>query len=218
MLTTLKGYVRTLLRDCFVWDLIQRKIDGWKIYYWEKNGKLGPPPHAVKRRILSSFAEKYGANTLIETGTFLGDMVYAMRSMFQTIYSIELSVDLVKKAKRRFRSYPHIQILAGDSGKILPQILAKVRTPCLFWLDGHYSGGITAMGETECPIINELTSILEHNTSSHIILIDDARCFDGTSGYPTLDELQNLVINHGSKYEITAADDVIRICPVAKYM
>ena len=33
------------------------------------------------------------------------------------------------------------------------------KTPAIFWLDGHYSAGITAMGEQATPIFKELTHI-----------------------------------------------------------
>jgi hypothetical protein len=35
----------------------------------------GPAPHPVKQRNINRYASKYGLRTLIETGTFYGDMV-----------------------------------------------------------------------------------------------------------------------------------------------
>ena len=37
-----------------------------------------------------------------------------------------------------------ISIIQGDSGKILNSITNKLKKPAIFWLDGHYSSGITA--------------------------------------------------------------------------
>lgn len=39
----------------------------------------------------------------IETGTYLGDMVWAMKDVFKQIYSIKLSDDLYKKAVKKFK-------------------------------------------------------------------------------------------------------------------
>jgi hypothetical protein len=213
MLKTAKSYARNLLKDTLVWDSIQRVRDGRLAKSWERRGKPSPPPHVVKRRILSSYAAMYGTRTLVETGTYLGDMIYAMRDKFREIYSIELSNDLAKKARRRFQVYGYIQILAGDSGELLPQILGNLCAPCLFWLDGHYSGGITARGQGNSPIMEEVAAILGHTIKTHVLLIDDARCFDGTDGYPTMSELRELFQKAGPEYEVSVADDVIRIYP-----
>jgi hypothetical protein len=217
MLRTLKTYTRRLLQDSSIWEVIQHVTDGWKVRSWEKEGKPNPPPHAIKKQILATYVAKYGTDTLIETGTYLGDMIYAMRGNFQQIYSIELSEDLADKAMRRFRPYEHIKIIAGDSGDILPKILGNISAPCSFWLDGHYSGGITAKGRADTPISKEVTAILDHKIKTHIILIDDARCFDGTDGYPTIVELRELVRKNGPGYNLLVEDDVIRIIPKASF-
>lgn len=149
----------------------------------------------------------------IETGTFLGTMDYSVRNMFRAIYSIELGVDLSKRARSRLRFYPHIQIVQGDSGKLLPQIMKNISERCLFWLDGHYSEGMTAKGSLETPIVEELETIFEHGVKDHVILIDDARCFDGTHDYPTLEQVRELVARHRPDYVFSVADDVIRIHP-----
>ena len=106
----------------------------------------------------------------------------------------------------------HITILHGDSGEVLEQVLARINKPCLFWLDGHYSGGVTAKGSLETPIQKELTHIFNHpQAHNHIILIDDARLFTGQDDYPALQFLQDLTISAGfDVYEVK--DDIIRIC------
>src|ERR1019366_8036945 len=119
-------------------------------------------PQIIKQRMVARYASAFGIHTLIETGTFYGDMVHAMRRRFRRIVSIELSQDLFNKAKLRFRTHPHVELLQGDSGDLLPSVLAKVSEPCLFWLDGHYSEGDTAKGEMETPILRELNTILCH--------------------------------------------------------
>ena len=56
--------------------------------------------------------------------------------------------------------YQHVYILQGDSTHVLSAILGKISQPCLFWLDAHCSGGQTARGELETPIMWELSCIL----------------------------------------------------------
>ena len=98
----------------------------------------------------------------------------------------------------------------GDSIDVLPEILAKIEQPCLFWLDAHYSGGVTAKGKKETPILQEIQYILNHDIDRHIILIDDARCFNGQNDYPTIQELKNIILSHLPDWLFEIDNDVIR--------
>lgn len=214
MRISLKAYLRAILLDSFVWDFLRGVKAKRQVAAWERNGRRVPPPHLMKQRILSAYASAFLPRILIESGTCVGDMVYAMRDRFQRILSVELNEDLYKRARCRFRSYPHIEILQGDSGEVIPRILSTVSEPCLFWLDGHYSGGgVTPKGDTETPVMKEMKAILDHAVKEHLILIDDARNFDGTHDYPTLQELRSLVSANGTDYEFSVLHDLIRIHP-----
>lgn len=177
---------------------------------WEARGRPAPPPHPVKEAALREYARRFSLRVLVESGTYLGDMVYALRDCCTRIISVELSADLVPHLRRYFRSYPHVEIVQGDSGKVMPKILAALDEPALFWLDGHYSHGITARGEEETPVIRELQAIFAHPLN-HCILIDDARSFGRYSGYPTLEEVRALVERARPGWVVEVEDDVIRI-------
>jgi hypothetical protein len=158
---------------------------------WNAAGRPAPPPHLIKQGIVREFAKKYDIPVLVETGTYMGDMVYAMRNLFSRIYSIELSVDLHQQVQERFSRQNHIVLLQGDSGEVLAGLLPQIDQPCLFWLDGHYSAGFTAKGNLDTPIEKELAHIANHPLKqSHIILIDDARCFTGEGDYPGMETLK----------------------------
>ena len=83
----------------------------------------------------------------------------------------------------------------GDSGEILPELLNNINEPILFWLDGHYSAGNTSKGSLNTPIIKELVTIFQHPIKQHIILIDDARLFNGADDYPTSVEVSTIAEN-----------------------
>jgi hypothetical protein len=137
-------------------------------------------------------------------------MVQGMLNVFEKIYSIELSHELYQSAKIKFKKYPHVHLYEGDSSEKLHEIVNILDESTLFWLDGHYSGGITAKGEKETPILDELKIILSSkNSHSHIILIDDARCF-GKGDYPSIDEIKKISSVYGFK-NITVESDIIRI-------
>ncbi len=180
------------------------------IQRWQKRGMPLPAPHVVKQATIAKYQQKYQLSTLIETGTYLGDMVDAKKDKFKEIVSIELSPDLAKMAQKRFQNQPHISIVSGDSATSLKEITANLNNPALFWLDGHYSGGITAKGGTDCPIFGELDAIFSHN-QNHIILIDDARYFIGEGDYPSIEGLSAYVTKFDTRYRIATENDVITV-------
>ncbi len=176
---------------------------------WKATGKQLPTPHEIKQVIIENYQRASGYKTLIETGTYMGDMVAAQKNNFDTIYSIELSKQFWQRASIRFKKYPHIKIVYGDSGKVLYHLTKDLTTPAIFWLDGHYSAGHTAKGEKECPILEEIDAITKNAAFKHILLIDDARLFTGNNDYPTLNYLTNYLKSKHSGYEIAVKDDVI---------
>lgn len=168
-----------------------------------------PPPHAYKVSVVQGYARQFGLLALVETGTYLGEMVEASRKNFQRIWSVELDDALYEAASERFRSYPHITIAHGDSSQILPDIVRNEAGPILFWLDGHWSGGITARGSRDTPIVAELATILDRPGESDVILIDDAREF-GQGDYPTIETLAKMITAKRTSWHFEVRDDIIR--------
>jgi hypothetical protein len=93
----------------------------------------------------------------------------------------------------------------------LPIVLEHANKPCLFWLDAHWSGGITVKGTTNTPIEKELYHILRHHVRDHVILVDDAHCFTGQDGYPTLQELRDLVGSTSAYASFQVRNDIIAV-------
>jgi hypothetical protein len=139
-------------------------------------------------------------------------MLAAMVPHFDRLYSVELSEMLHRRAIERFRMEPSVRLRQGDSGQVVREILQDLHQPALFWLDAHYSGGLTARGSVDSPIIAELEAVLDHGPA-HVVLVDDARMFDGTGGYPTLESLRALVAARRPDYQLAVAQDVIRLTP-----
>ncbi len=180
---------------------------------WVKQGRPVPPPHIVKQRTIRSFAEKYELKILIETGTYNGDMVEAMKGYFNQIYSIELSEDLYEEAKNRFDGMENVRIIHGDSGVELGKLAGMIEEPALFWLDGHYSAGVGARGDKDTPIYEELTHIFNANHNKNVIIIDDARCFGNNPAYPSIKELSDFIETNRPDTNIEVKGDSIRITP-----
>ena len=148
-----------------------------------------PPPNSYKQAVVTEKGKPY--NTLVETGTYNGDMVWAQRDKFSVIHSIELSRELYGRSRKRFLDMRHINLYLGHSPDILKEILVGLE-PSLFWLDAHYSGGNTALGDTPCPLLEELDVILDSGVN-HALLIDDARCFGTLKGFPSLQQIEDKI-------------------------
>jgi hypothetical protein len=203
--------IKTILKRSPLYGLLRAARQRREIRVWEAGGRRGVPPPLFKRRILAEHADSKDLPTFVETGTYLGDTVQFVEAKFDRVVTIELNLDLYNRATRRFAGSSNVTVLHGDSGAVLPEVLATIDTPALFWLDGHYSEGITARGGSDTPILRELAAILAHPVTGHVVLIDDARCFDGRGDYPELAELEAFVKNRASAYTLSVRDDVIRL-------
>ena len=163
---------------------------------WLARGKTGQPPHMVKQLAVQEYAKRFGTRVMVETGTYLGDMIDAVKGGFDRVYSIELGDELYERARRRFGNDPRVTILHGDSGEKILEILPTLTQPTLFWLDAHYTAGLGVSGRAalDTPVLAELSHIFTHPLAlQHVILIDDAHEFTGNNDYPPLHEVEALV-------------------------
>jgi hypothetical protein len=172
----------------------------------------------TKRTIIDQYRIMFSCKNFVETGTFLGDTTWFFRNMFDRLYSIELSHDLAVRAKKRFQDCTNVEIVEGNSGVVLKDLIARLAPPVLYWLDGHYSSEffhqgeyfITAKGDKHTPIQQELDVILNSGKPS-VILIDDARLFNGENDYPTLASLERKIAGLCSEYKFFVKSDVIHV-------
>lgn len=201
------GRRRDHFRETRLFDLYKRFSALGEFLWWKLRGSPGPKvPHFVKQRTVRQYARQFKVQVLVETGTNFGQMITATQDLFRDLYSIELDEWRYQLAQRKFGG-PQVHPLLGDSGQVLPELIQKISEPCLFWLDGHD-------GDVSAPIRTELDAILRHSVPGHVVLIDDARWFDGRGDYPTVDELRAWAARRypgGATLEVR--DDIIRIHP-----
>ena len=165
----------------------QRSIADWK-----KRGFLENSPQLVKENVFLKYGIKNAA--WIETGTYLGTTTKYLSNLFPHVYSIEPEPMLYASACKRFEG-KNVTLFNEVSENVFPSLLPKLTGNINFWLDGHYSAGITFKGVKDCPVEDELSAI-ENNFSNFdklSILIDDVRCFLPSnvdySDYPSIDYL-----------------------------
>jgi hypothetical protein len=181
-------------------------------WYWKLRGEPVRSPHLVKQLTVRGYGRQFGLKTLIETGTYYGEMVSAVKNDFDTIYSIEYDAELAKAATTRFARLPHIHILQGDSQVALPELLRSVTQPCLFWLDAGYWGWDQLRRDPE-RLSLEVEAILGHAVKEHVILMDDARCLNGQKGAITVEELKTRVRGKYPGRTTELKHDIVRITP-----
>ena len=178
-------------------------------WYWILRGRPQRSPHLLKQRVVRAYGEKYGLKTLVETGTYYGEMVAAMQSRFERIYSIEFVPELAERATKKFARYPHIRILCGDSRVELPKVLALLSAPALFWLDAGYYGWVGKQGDQQ-RLSAELEMILSH-PFRHIILLDDARGLTGRDGIPSVGDVKAYVERKFPTRQVEVEYDIMRV-------
>jgi hypothetical protein len=173
---------------------------------WMRRGCIGHAPQFVKQNILMKYCVP--AAPWVETGTYLGTTTRFLAARSPKVHSIEPAPALYQDAAKRFRG-SNVVMHHGTSEEILPRLLADVHGSVNFWLDGHYSAGLTYKSSEESPLLDELAAIRAN--LSHMgdvaIFIDDIRCCipiadQREGGYPALDELVAWARDNGFAWRI----------------
>jgi len=122
----------------------------------------------------------------IESGSYVGDTIGNIKSLFKQIISIEITEKYYDYCKRKFVNNKNIEIIKGDSLLVLPELIDKYQDKkMLFFLDGHYSAGDTGKNDMDVPLIEELKIINEKYNNYVLIIVDDADLFDTHDIYLT---------------------------------
>ena len=174
----------------------------------------GIPTDSFKVGVIREYTINSGIRYFIETGTYRGKTTEAVHDLFTRLHTIELDPYLHRISTCHLKQYPNITCHKGDSAEVLNQILQGIDDPVLYWLDAHYSRGITEKGIDFTPIVRELEVISKHRFfKQSIILIDDARDFTGREDYPTIPALHEWIQKRWPECSFAVKEDIIRICP-----
>ncbi len=204
MIKTLKRKINRniwYIRSSFLIQKTKRYLDPTRGFHIDKIDKI----LAAKKL--------FGINVFIETGTYLGVTTNYVQSFFSKVYSIELSETLSSEARHHFRGKKHISILQGDSGLLLEDLVKNNIEKKLFWLDAHYSAGITASSANfgDTPISKEIEEILKYWVPESVVLIDDASLFIGKNNYPTIADVTSFVASHNLGLKVFVDKGIIHI-------
>jgi hypothetical protein len=159
-----------------------------EMHRWKARNYADFAPQKVKQFVLERYGVKNGV--WVETGTYFGVTTKFLSERYPMVYSIEPSLDLYQIAEKNFQG-TNVELFNDVSENVLPKLLLNLVGPINFWLDGHFSEGVTYKGLKNCPIEEELNAISDNleQYENISIFIDDARCFlpSENNDYPSLD-------------------------------
>lgn len=173
---------------------------------WDRLGRPGWPPHEVKARVVLDYAKRYGLRTLVETGTYAGDMLMSVAHCFDHIYSIEINADMCRENVERFSGMTNLEIICGDSPEILRSRVKDflLDGPALFWLDAH--------SPDECALMRELEALLSMELGKSAVLADDMRLMTYTTAkWPDVNDVLDIVTDLRPGWNAVIEDDVLRV-------
>lgn len=162
--------------------------------------------------------DKY-SEVFVETGTLNGaGIVRALNSGYNKVISIELDENFYKVAKESFTLVPNVEVVHGDSGLVLGEVIENINEKITFFLDGHYSGHGTACGIHEYPLLPELNHIKNHSIKDHVIMIDDLRLWKNYDKELNLENVMTFIKTINEKYEFYTIEghieDDVLVCIV----
>lgn len=187
---------------------------GREVLEWVINGHPAPPPHYVKVLNLCHIVSVGNYKRFIETGTLGGATSKIIAQMPGVrVDTIEISEAMWQSARQNLSELSNVDFHLGDSTTVLPEILATLQEPALFWLDAHHSGGQTGRGAKATPISDEISAIKKHSVSGHALLIDDMRSFTGRNDYPSSEEVVTIFKEIWPEYSVEIRDDLMFVLP-----
>ncbi len=156
----------------------------------------------------------------VETGTFRGVTARGLAGVFPSVITIELSEELHRTATRSLADVPQVQLVQGHSVERLREV-QDPSVATLYFLDGHWSGGMTDGVDDQCPVIEELTTIGQSHPNDCFI-IDDARLFTSApppphkvDQWPTILEVFDVIRERHPDHFVTILDDQVIAVPAA---
>lgn len=173
---------------------------------WSKRGFAPPSPHFIKLNVL--LRNGLDGAVWVETGTHTGTTTRVLSTVAKHVYSIEPEPTFFSRAAKMFANVSNVTIVRGLSEEIFPDLLPTLKGDVCFWLDGHYSGGVTFKGPQDTPIMDELAAIERNsgNMNRVVVMVDDMHCFGSKdpewASYPSVNFLVDWARKSGMTWHI----------------
>jgi len=176
----------------------------------------------VPQNLVVRLTKEFNIATFVETGTHKGNTAVWASEIFPKVITIEASELWYQKTSERLAPLSNIAARLGASAEVLPEVIAGLNAPALFWLDAHWSGRQTAGADSQCPLLGEIAAI-NASALDHFILIDDARLFlsppeppHDVDQWPEIGAILAALNATRPKYTVVFEDAIIAVPPAAR--
>lgn len=167
---------------------------------------LANPHSYMKFLMIDRVRRATGSRTFVETGTYLGGTAFRCSRVFERVYTIELDAAIAARARLNLASRSNVQLIEGDAIRELRTLLERgnLRNAVIF-LDGHFSGGETALGDAPEPAVDAVELLGKHRDRIGGVIVDDFRTFGTEPGTPAKSQLIASIEKHLPHPEFTLA-------------
>lgn len=136
---------------------------------------MGIITYANTAKLIEKLKNDFSINLVIETGTDKGVGTFFLAERFQQVITIDISKEFQDEVQKKSQ-FTNIEYVVGDSRTALPIVMQSVKASALFWLDAHQTNKNFGDFPDDCPIIEEIESIVS-SPFDHFILVDDVNSF-----------------------------------------
>ena len=158
---------------------------------------LSNPHSYMKFLMIDRVRRATGSKTFVETGTYLGGTAFRCSRVFERVYTIELDAKIAAKARRNLASRSNVQLIEGDAVRELRALLERGAVDnAVVFLDGHFSGGETALGDAPEPAVDAVELLGRHRDRIGAVIVDDFRTFGVQDGTPLKSQLIASIEKH----------------------
>jgi hypothetical protein len=201
--------VRESLEGTSIAAMAGHLVDIWRFIRFDYEN-----PHSYSKfRNILSVARKTGAHQFVETGTYLGRTTRWAAAHFERVVTIELDRELAARASNALSGLRNVEVLQGDAVVRLREVMARPETRnALVYLDGHFSGGVTARGALDEPACEALEVLVPYREKVRAVVIDDFRTFGIEFPTPSKADLLRSVERHfGERFDIIVHLDQVLV-------
>ena len=147
----------------------------------------------------------------VETGTAYGQTVAEIQPYFEKIFTVEISKQLWEWTNPKISDCENVEHVLGDSLIEIPKFLDSLteEDKVFFWLDAHWSQGLSDKNHLDCPLIEECVIIdNQYKADIGLVVIDDIRMFE-TKGNEDWTEISNEAVRSSFKnFDIIVSKEI----------
>lgn len=122
----------------------------------------------------------------VETGTWMGQTTQALSTLFEVVYTVDLSEECYRRATDKFID-TNVICIRGDSAEVVGRLSGELRESVFWFLDAHFPDAWPEEAKKLIPQTNpmplhqELYSITSRQYTD-LIIVDDVHAFGSNWG------------------------------------